>query len=154
MSLIPVDRDGQPLNPAFNYYRNRQKALLSLRGILMGIFADSVITDDERLFLDTWMTENETLFQNKLLFEIRRKVEKLFGIPTVSSKDAMAVIEPIDYLIAWEEKLQANFGPESMHEVLIGICRGIDADRKLTNDEVSSLGAFLAACRPCDRQSC
>lgn len=109
----------------------------------MGIISDSEITEKERLFLDTWMMENEPLFQNKLLFEIKRKVERFFGMSSVSSEDAIEVIDAIDYLIAWEEKLQANFGPESMHEVLIGICRGIDADRKLTNDEISYLGAFL-----------
>jgi hypothetical protein len=138
-----MDDHGQPVNPAFNYYRNRNKALLSLRGILEGIAADGTITTEEQLFLATWMDENNSLFQNKLLFQIGLKAEKLLSMSSVTVDDVRGIMAAIDYLIAWEVPLQANFGPDSMHEVLIGVCRGIDSDRKLDDDEISYLGAFL-----------
>ena len=144
MDYIPLNEHGQPINPEFNYYSNRLKALSGLRGILHGIAADMVINDDERLFLETWMSDNEPLFMNKLLDEVNKKIRWICSSPTVSIDDIIQLASDIDYLVEYDDRLLAKDGYDYLTEILIGICKGIDADRQLNNEEIGLLEAFIS----------
>ncbi|MFM5411919.1 hypothetical protein ACET9F_15635 [Aeromonas veronii] len=55
-----LNRHGQPV-ANYNAARNRDKLLNNLMGILDGIIADSLIDEQEILYLDTWLKESASL---------------------------------------------------------------------------------------------
>lgn len=55
------DAHGQPRNVALNWHRNLIKSVESLIGICTGLVADHVLNDQEIIFLDTWLDENEQI---------------------------------------------------------------------------------------------
>lgn len=49
-----LDKDSQPSNIAFNYKRNKAKAVLTLQGILDGVNADKKLNEIEVIYLRAW----------------------------------------------------------------------------------------------------
>lgn len=143
MENIQLDEHGQPESSAFNYYQNRVKALNCLQGILEGIASDSIVDESEIGFLEAWMNDSESLFQNRLMRELKFKVEVLCENPVDFQGAFLDLMQSIQFLIESDERLQLKSNPEDTMENLLGICKGIDADRKLDDDEISYLATFL-----------
>lgn len=143
MENIHIDEHGQPESTAFNYYQNRVKALNCLQGILEGIASDTIVDESEIAFLEAWMNDSELLFQNRLLRELKFKVEALCENPVDFQGAFLDVMQSIQFLIESDERLQLKLNSEDAMETLLGICKGIDADRKLDDEEVSYLATFL-----------
>jgi hypothetical protein len=57
MSKAIYNAQGQP-DPGFHFANNEIKAINTLYGLIMGIAADRVVTDDEIIFLKLWLDNN------------------------------------------------------------------------------------------------
>ena len=55
---MKCDDHGQPVNLGFNWHNNLRKKLSTLCGICMGMLADGQLSDQEVLYLDTWLKDN------------------------------------------------------------------------------------------------
>ena len=56
---IRKDIDSQPLERAFSFSNEKDKALYGLKGILTGLVADQRLNEMELLFLDSWLQSQE-----------------------------------------------------------------------------------------------
>ena len=54
-----LDDDGQPVNRNFNRQRNLLKSIEHLLGLCRGLVADDVLSPEEIVFLEAWLSENE-----------------------------------------------------------------------------------------------
>ena len=76
---------------AFTAKRNKQKSLISLRGILLGVTADHRLNETEILFLATWLKSNPELKRDHDFLTIQRAIEAVLedGIITADEKDEL-----------------------------------------------------------------
>ncbi len=58
---MTLDEHGQPRIKGFNWHRNFTKSVESLLGLCKGLLADNVLNEEEIIFLDTWLKENEQI---------------------------------------------------------------------------------------------
>lgn len=58
---MTLDEHGQPTIKGFNWHRNFVKSVESLLGLCKGLLADNVLNEEEIIFLDTWLKENEEI---------------------------------------------------------------------------------------------
>ena len=138
--MTRLDRDGQPLSTAYNFRRNREKTAFALRGILQGIVADKGLTQQELLFLDTWLREQQRLDSGDvvdLLDMIRDILDD--GIITTEELDELhgLISDVIEYGEASSAELAASINE------LLGLISGIVADGKVSEAEFHSLNAWL-----------
>ena len=84
-----LDADGQPRNVGFNLVNNELKAVNTLYGLCMGVVADGVVDDDEVLFLDTWLKENERFLSSYPLNVVHDRIARILsdGIITSSERE-------------------------------------------------------------------
>ncbi len=75
--------------------------------------------------------------------ELKFKVEVLCENPVDFQDALLDLMQSIQFLIETDDRLQLKSNPEDAMENLLGICKGIDADRKLDDDEISYLATFL-----------
>lgn len=69
LKKIVLDSDAQPYK-SFCFKRNKEKAILSLRGILQGVIADNELNEQEVLFLNLWLnTEKFLKIDSPILFD-------------------------------------------------------------------------------------
>lgn len=139
--MTRLDRDGQPVSTAYNFKRNRDKAAFSLRGLLQGIVADKKITEQELLFLDTWLREQQRIDDGDvvdLLDMIRDILDD--GVITTDELDELheLIKDVIDYGEASSTELAASINE------LLGLISGIVSDGKVTNTEFQSLNVWLS----------
>ncbi len=58
---MTLDEHGQPRIKGFNWHHNFTKSVESLLGLCKGLLADNVLNEEEIIFLDTWLKENEQI---------------------------------------------------------------------------------------------
>lgn len=126
----------------YNYRQNKQKSLQDLLGILQGIKADSLINFDETLFLDTWLRENRILSSDPDSVD-------LLELTTDILSDGIATVDELDDLLGLVTDI-SNFraDPEFSNDKeamqrLLGICKGIGADRRINHLEAAALNQWL-----------
>ena len=56
---IRKEIDSQPLERAFSFSNEKDRALCGLKGILAGVVADQRLNEMELLFLDSWLQSQE-----------------------------------------------------------------------------------------------
>ena len=111
----------------FNRKRNRNKAILTLRGILTGMCFDGEVSKVELEELKTWLSVNVLLIQKP---PFSGPIAELMGIvdkPTTlftESEELNAVACKLDSLL--DDEALSNANPDII--VLEGICHGILAD--------------------------
>jgi len=143
MTTYIRNQDGQPENIAFNYYANRSKALCSLIGIIDGILADSKVTESEVNFLDTWISSNDVLFRNRLMREIKDRVDAICLKDQVLCADLQDIRNSAEYLILNDYSINIIYGDDDGKEILLGICKGITSEQNLNDDEIQFLVDFF-----------
>jgi NAD-dependent DNA ligase len=144
MPLKDLNKDGQPLDVGFCYHQNRQKALYSLVGILDGIRSDGLIDEIELTFLDVWMKEHASLSRNRLFKEVERRIFQIRSDGQVTKEELSEFKSAINYLIENFVEITTDFySNESDKEILIGLCKGIDANRKLLDPEIGYLNWWI-----------
>lgn len=55
MANDSLDADGQPLNPSYNRGRRTERDISELLGLVKGVLADGIVTDDEAVLLGKWL---------------------------------------------------------------------------------------------------
>ncbi|WP_037385663.1 BRCT domain-containing protein [Serratia sp. DD3] len=130
---------------AFNYTKNRDKLFANLVSIIDGVLADGVVRDDEVLYLDTWLLEAKHIINNGVIKSLSARVsdiltdriitdderEELKGSLYKIQKDILDIPD-VDF-----------YSVESDLHLLNGLCKGLIADRQLSDDEIHYLDWWL-----------
>ena len=126
----------------FNTYTSSpviRKAITDYYGIVKGIMADNVITDEEREFLSKWKKENSAILTVPELQKLVSYIDEALsdGILTEGEKNDI-------HLIIGEYYSTIKAAPETTAtQVLDGILRGITADNEVTETECRQLQNWL-----------
>ncbi len=136
-----LNRDNQPINRAFNYSRNRDKAAYALRGILYGIVADKELNEMEVMFLDIWIRSQENLDADGDVIDLLDAIGDILEDGYISKKE----LKELNGLVAdiIEYGRQSSEGIEDGINELLGFLLGIAADGKITNSEFEALDRWL-----------
>lgn len=135
------DLHGQPVNRAFNYKGNVEKAFLTLRGILQGVVADKQLNDIEVLFLDAWL-------KNEKHVKMEGDILDVCDLLTDILKDGIVTPEELDDLKGLvSDVLEYGHNDTSTYEAqlnqMLGFLQGIVADNELTDKEITSFQEWL-----------
>lgn len=128
----------------FTAKRNKQKSLLSLRGILWGVTADRQLNETEILFLATWLKSNPELNRDRDFQAIQRAIEAVLedGIITADEKDGLyALLRKVLIDAGDDEKPQDIDGVVNL---LLGFLQGVSADSHLLDKEIGLLAHIVA----------
>ncbi|HDT6079684.1 TPA: BRCT domain-containing protein [Aeromonas veronii bv. veronii] len=126
---------------AFCYQRNKQKALISLLGILNGITADQRLNDTEILFLATWLSSDSEFKNDGDFLDIQDQISEILkdGIITADEKDDLLAL--LNDVLQYNDIEDGNM--DMLVNMLLGFLQGISADDRLTEQEIMALQAFL-----------
>lgn len=134
--------DGQPINKAFNFSRNKDKSAFALRGILHGIIADEKLNDMELLFLDTWMRSQENLEPDGDVIDLLDLIGDILSDGFIS-KDELEELKALITDIIEYGKQSSDEVEDGINE-LLGLLLGISSDSKLTDGEFTHLDTWLS----------
>jgi len=140
-SKTSLNKEGQPINRAFNYSRNQDKAAYALRGILYGVVADQKLNEMEVLFLDLWVRSQENLFADGDVIDLLDAIGDVLEDGYISKEELEEVNALITDII--------DYGRQSSEEIengineLLGFLLGVTADGKITNGEFEALDKWL-----------
>jgi len=130
---------------AFNYTRNRDKLFANLISIIDGMLSDGVITDQEIIYLDTWLLEAEQLIGNGIIKSLRIRISGILA-------DGVITLEEREEIKGFLSEVQKEildipdvdfYSIESDVHLLNGLCKGLISDRVLNNDEIKYLDWWL-----------
>lgn len=130
----------------FNYVRNRNKLFANLISIIDGITSDGVLTENELLFLDTWLLEAKELQNNIIFQQIRDKILDIRFDGKVTKEE---LIEFKASLINIQRDILDIpdidlYSKESDVHLLSGLCKGVIGDGELNDDEIHYLDWWIS----------
>ena len=131
---------------SYNYVRNRNKLFANLISIIDGITCDGEITEQELLYLDTWLLEAKSLQDNVIFQQIRDHIIDIRFDGKVT-KDELKELKSTLLLIQRDILDLPNidlYSKESDMHLLSGLCKGVISDNKLNNDEIRYLNWWLS----------
>ncbi|EKP0300558.1 BRCT domain-containing protein [Aeromonas veronii] len=128
----------------FTAKRNKQKLLLSLRGILWGLTADRRLNETEILFLATWLKSTPELNRDLDFQAIQKAVEGVLedGIITADEKDELYALLQTVFRDADDNKKPQDI--DGVVNLLLGFLQGISADNQLLDKEIGLLAHIVA----------
>ena len=130
----------------YNYIRNRNKLFANLISIIDGITCDGKITEQEMLYLDTWLLEAKSLQNNVIFQQIRDQILDI-------RFDGEVSIDELEELKNMLLSIQRNildlpnidlYSKEADMHLLSGLCKGVISDNQLSDDEVHYLKWWLS----------
>lgn len=83
-----LDEHGQPVIKAFNRHRNFLKSVESLIGICRGLLADGQLVEQEIIFLDTWLKDNEQIINDWPADVIARRLRAILADGVITHDEA------------------------------------------------------------------
>lgn len=138
------------ITPPERYYRQymgpaeMHKSLNALDGILNGILADGVVNEQESSELQNWYALHEPLIDRQPFKELLPAIRLAFEDDVLDIEEAEGIRWLCErYLDKRQEALYFD-GTTSAIQQLEGMLHGFIADGKLTNEELSALGRWLA----------
>lgn len=129
----------------FNYKQNRDKLFSNLISIIDGILADGNVRDEEILYLDTWLLEANETIHNGVIKSLSTRVSKILADGVISDeerKDLKLHLSDIQREILDIPDVDF-FSTESDMHLLNGLCKGLIADRNISEEEVRYLDWWL-----------
>lgn len=81
-----ANKNGQP-QPGYHSTNNEIKAVNTLYGLIMGITADRIVTDQEIQFLNLWIKENERYTNAFPLNIIKRRVNEILADGIITQEE-------------------------------------------------------------------
>lgn len=129
----------------FNYVRNRNKLLANLISIIDGFLSDGKLTEEEILFLDTWLLEANDIQQNVIFQHIREEIYKITQDGIVSQSE----LNELKFTLLDIQKSVLDlpnidlYSKESDVHLLSGLCKGVIADSRLNDEEIHYLKWWL-----------
>lgn len=133
--------DSSPLSEAFNFTREKKKAMHDLKGILTGIVADKRLNEIEFLFLDTWLKSQQYLAEDKDVLSILQQVGDILEDGQISREELEQMQHCIE-AIASERDTSVSDSVGRMDE-MIGFITGVASDGVLNDDEIVALSDWL-----------
>lgn len=130
---------------AFNYTRNRDKLFANLISIIDGMLSDGVITDQEIIYLDTWLLEAEQLIGNGIIRSLRIRISGILadGVITLEEREEIKSFLSVVQKEILDIPDVDFYSIESDVHLLNGLCKGLISDRVLNNDEIKYLDWWL-----------
>ena len=135
--LMDLDSHGQPVNRAFNFSRNKEKAVYGLKGILSGIVADKRLTELELLFLDIWLKEQSVLKNDGDVIDLLDLIGETLMDGIVTPNELKELHSLADDIIEYKETGFAE--SESQINEFVGLLSGVAADNSLNDLEILKL---------------
>lgn len=130
----------------FNYVRNRNKLFANLISIIDGITSDGKLTENELLFLDTWLLEAQELQHNVIFQQIRDKIIDIQFDGEVT-KDELNEFR-LDLINIQKDILDIPnidlYSKEADVHLLSGLCKGVIGDGKLNDAEIHYLDWWIS----------
>ncbi|MFQ2825647.1 BRCT domain-containing protein [Aeromonas caviae] len=126
---------------AFGYKRNKQKALISLNGILSGLTADQRLNETEILFMATWLKSDSEFKKDGDFLDIQDAIRDVLedGIITADEKEDLLTL--LNDVLQYNEIEHDNM--DALVNMLLGFLQGISADNNIAEQEVIALSSLL-----------
>ena len=123
---MSVDGQGQPLNKGFGWYRNKEKALFTLKGMLRGYAADNALSELELLHLKAWLDSQETIRADADVIDLQDDIWRILADGHISQEELDEMLDCIDCVIKYRLLDNPDFSGEI--NKLLGILEGVTAD--------------------------
>ena len=129
----------------YNYSSIRDKLFNNLVSIIDGILADDLIDKAEVIFLDNWLAEAQQISSNSTVKSLVYKVESVLvsGMNTQDLKELKASLHTIQRELLDLPGIDF-YSIDADVNLLLGLCKGIAADKKISDSEVRYLDWWLA----------
>ena len=138
---IRKEIDSNPLERAFSFSNEKDKALYGLKGILAGIVADERLNEMELLFLDSWLQSQEYLSEDADVLAILSQVGEILEAGAISPDALSKVQVRIEQIISDKD----SDTPESVGRIeeLVGFLTGTASDGVLNDQEITAMSSWL-----------
>lgn len=138
---IRKEIDSQPLERAFSFSNEKDRALYGLKGILAGIVADKQLNEMELLYLDTWLQSQEHLSEDPDVLTILRQVGDILEDGVISPEELRGMQASIESIVSHKD----SETPESVGHVeeLLGFLTGTASDGVLNDQEITAMSSWL-----------
>lgn len=135
------DANGQPLNSNLNRSRNKEKAIYTLRGLLVGVASDSVLKESEIFFLHEWLKKAEALAQHGDRIDLLHLIGKVVQRGAFEKSEIDEINESIQDVIGYGAQTAKEI--ENKTNELLGILQGMISDSVLNDAEILHLKKWL-----------
>ncbi len=135
-----LDTNGQPVNTAFCFRRNKEKAAYALRGLLQGVVADQKLEPRELLFLDTWLRTQQALDDGDVV-DLLDLIGDVLADGTVTGDELAEIYALIEDIIEFSE--QTTRDEAAAINELLGLVTGIVADGVVDLSEFAQLDQWI-----------
>ncbi len=138
---ISKEIDSQPLERAFSFSNEKDRALYGLKGILAGVVADKQLNEMELLFLDTWLQSQEHLSEDEDVLSILGQVGEILEDGVISPDELSRMQASIEAIITHKDsEISESVGHI---EELVGFLTGTASDGVLNDQEITAMSAWL-----------
>lgn len=138
---IRKEIDSQPLERAFSFSNEKDKALYGLKGILTGLVADQRLNEKELLFLDSWLQSQEFLSEDADVLAILSQVGEFLEDGVVSPDELVQMQLRIEQIIT--DKDSETSERVGHIEELVGFLTGTASDGVLNDQEITAMSSWL-----------
>lgn len=135
------DSQGQPLNKGFGWYRNKDKALFGLKGMLRGYAADMAISELELLHLKDWLDSQETIKADADVIDLQDAIERILADGHISQEELDDMLELIESVIQYRLLDNPDFTGEM--NKLLGILEGVTCDGVVNTLEIAKIQLWI-----------
>ncbi|MEX0962469.1 MAG: BRCT domain-containing protein [Pseudohongiellaceae bacterium] len=138
---IRKDIDSQPLERAFSFSNEKDRALYGLKGILAGVVADQRLNEMEFLFLDCWLQSQEHLSADEDVLAILSQVGEILEDGVINPKELDTMQASIEQILSQRESETT----ESVGHIeeLVGFLTGTASDGVLNDQEINGMSSWL-----------
>ena len=142
--MTSLDNHGQPL-ASYNAARNRDKLLNNLIGILDGIMADSIIDDNEVLYLDIWLKESHGGKSDWVLQQLRQMIADILQDGVITEEEKLHLMGAIPNLMdSYHQLPGVDFYSEESDKLLLeGLCKGVLGNHQLSDHEIRYMNWWM-----------
>ena len=138
---ISKEIDSQPLERAFSFSNEKDRALYGLKGILAGVVADKQLNEMELLFLDAWLQSQEYLSEDEDVLAILTLVGEILEDGVINPDELSRMQASIEAIITHKD----SETPESVGHIeeLVGFLTGTASDGVLNDQEITAMSSWL-----------
>lgn len=146
------DEHGQPVTE-FRRRQNSEKLLNDLLGLCEGLVADQTLSAEETAFLDAWLKESRGLLANDPDFiDIQDCVQDALADGHVSEDELDDLLGLLDCVVRNRGASYAYDSADAAIQRLLGLSKGLIADRRLNDREIHFLHQWARRCGPLREQ--
>lgn len=138
---IRKEIDSLPLERAFSFSNEKDKALYGLKGILASVVADQRLNEMELLFLDSWLQSQKYLSEDADVLAILSLVGDLLEDGVIHPDELSQMQTRIEQIITDND----SETPESVGHIeeLVGFLTGTACDGVLNDQEITAMSSWL-----------